>query len=385
MEFEEYDEEEEQESSFVPPQPNTSFLQSISHNIASRPANNPRAPQNSLTVPPSLPSVPAFLNYHLSWTDGDAFALVDGASSSQYTFLRWTLNESNQIVPDNPIDFLAQQNYFNRMRTKPKKTYDALRKIIVSQEGEVPPGFEQDYQRALTVLRERAGKEVSLSDGRMFRILPTAKEGKRDVLYLAGPPGQGKTYLSCQFLRLYERMWPTRKCFVFTGDERDPTILAQNLQRTEIISVDLKDKDGIPFFLKKQWTHESFYNCVVMFDDVDGMVNKQVVNALRDLMDKCLKMGRHTGTSVIITNHMLTEYQKTRQWIQQANWVVFFPLSAIGRNIEYFIRDYLGIKNVESQEQLMRMGRWVAVKTDTPQLALSDYKCILLSALKKTK
>lgn len=325
------------------------------------------------------------MSIHLSWNDGEAFAIADSSEfQNSFRLLRWSEKEESKINVEDVMEFLAEEGYFNRNQNKPKKSYNSIRNTHKRklQEEEIQEKFLKEYEEAMKFIENTSSTIVTLNDGSHFEILPTPNEGQRDVVYIAGSPGNGKTFQSCRFLKRYEQMWPDRKCYIFTADEMDETILVSGLKNTEIISLESLDPStGKPAFLNKEWDQKDFIFSCVMFDDIDGLMNKEVYSKIRKLMMQCLLMGRHTGTTMVLTNHMLTDYQKTRQWIQHSTWVMFFPQSSIGRNTEYFLRSYVGVTDDEALDTIMKMGRWVAIKTHRPQVALSEYKCILLSAL----
>ncbi len=49
---------------------------------------------------------------------------------------------------------------------------------------------------------------------------------------------------------------------------------------------------------------EEFANSVVIFDDVDVLSNKQIRNAVHDLLSQVSKIVRHFKITNLVTNHL---------------------------------------------------------------------------------
>jgi hypothetical protein len=55
--------------------------------------------------------------------------------------------------------------------------------------------------------------------------------------------------------------------------------------------------------------------------------NKFVRSKVYDILDQILEIGRHTNTSLIITNHLATNGTDTKRAVNESHFVTFFPMT----------------------------------------------------------
>ena len=87
---------------------------------------------------------------------------------------------------------------------------------------------------------------------------------------------------------------------------------------------------------------EEFEDSVVIFDDIDVISDKKIREAVYNILNKVLEIGRHFKITALVTNHLPTNGKDTRRILNEAHQVIYFPHSASGR-IKYLLIDYLGL------------------------------------------
>lgn len=75
--------------------------------------------------------------------------------------------------------------------------------------------------------------ELDLSDGYLFQQVPNDKK-ERDVLFVAGKSGSGKSYYTREYIKQYHKMFPKRDIYLISYLDEDETLDAfDKLQRVD--------------------------------------------------------------------------------------------------------------------------------------------------------
>jgi hypothetical protein len=86
---------------------------------------------------------------------------------------------------------------------------------------------------------------------------------------------------------------------------------------------------------------DDFKNCLVIFDDIDTILNKEHIAALDQLQGSILESGRHTNTTILITSHLATKGHSTRTIMSEAHQIIIFPQS--GMLLNNLLSNYMGL------------------------------------------
>jgi hypothetical protein len=125
-----------------------------------------------------------------------------------------------------------------------------------------------------------------------------------------------------------------------------------------------------------------FKDCLFIFDDIDKISPEKLRKAINDFKDYVMQLGRSENVNLILCDHMLTKYQKTREDLNECTAVVIFPRTNTKQIRRYLGDDYLGFDKEQLEEILSDKNRWVMVYTQHPQVAVTEKKVWIL---KKTK
>jgi len=207
--------------------------------------------------------------------------------------------------------------------------------------------------------------------GAEFEPAPVSSETKRDCIMVAGASGCGKTYYCAMYIRNYQAANRDAPVYVVSKVKTDPVLdeIEPKLRRLEMECV----TQSPPL------TADDFGRCLVLFDDVDTFTGKEEAS-VRNLMDCLLTTGRHSGTSIMVATHHLTNYSRTRLLLNECNWYVVFPQATAHAPLAYLLRTYFGLtSDAVSKLRLPRIGRWVALHKNSPQILLTSSYAKLLN------
>ena len=82
----------------------------------------------------------------------------------------------------------------------------------------------------------------------------------------------------------------------------------------------------------------------MIFDDVDRITDDKVNKAVQKLISDILSNGRDHATQkgiadidIIVTNHEVNDYGRTKRLLTECNYVVLFPSATVGRQMKLII------------------------------------------------
>lgn len=233
---------------------------------------------------------------------------------------------------------------------------------------------QYDYNKGKDILEKYKKTELILSDGKMVPIPNPMETVEGDRIYIAGPTGSGKTSYARSFIKEYQRMFPGNDVFVFSRSEADPVL--DNIEPKVKRIVINKELITNPIDLKE--LHDS----LVLFDDVDAGIEKKLLDAVYQLRNDIVQNGRKYNIYQVNTSHQVTNYQKTRELLNDCQAVTFFPRAGSSYGIQYFLHKYCGLSTNQIQKILNLPSRWVTFLKRYPNCLLYEGGAYLLSAQK---
>jgi hypothetical protein len=206
-----------------------------------------------------------------------------------------------------------------------------------------------------------------------FEILPNTDENKRDVFYVAGASGSGKSYIATQIARNYNKLYPDRDIYIVSKLDDDSTI---NNSGINIIRLNWKK-------LIDNFDINVFYNCMMIFDDCDTIEGKEG-KILKNVIDDIAIMGRkHSegqgNISLLFLTHYLTNYKATRLILNEATHLILYPQNTSYHPLYYLLKNYVGLDEAESRKLKKLGSRWVCIHKNYPQYLISQYEVKLLN------
>jgi len=202
-----------------------------------------------------------------------------------------------------------------------------------------------------------------IKDNETFQLIPSDRE--RDILYVTGASGSGKSYFSKNYILEYSKSHPKNPVYVFSSIGEDPSIDSiKNLKRVDIHN---------PEFLEDDIDLEEFKNSLILFDDTDCIRNKRIKDKVDSILDMLLQTGRHINCSIIYTTHVACNGKSTRLILSEAHSITIFAKTMGNRVLKNLLDSYLGMdtKQIKTLKTL-KGGRHVTILKTYPMCIMSE-------------
>ena len=168
-------------------------------------------------------------------------------------------------------------------------------------------------------------------------------------------------------------MFPKNPIFLISYLDQDTTLDAYK----QIIRINAFTEE----FLDKCMdidVEAEFGDSLVIFDDIDSIVNKKTKVLIYGLLNNMLRIGRHFGTSVAYVGHELYASPELKSILNESMTITFFPRFLSHKKLKYLLDVYFGL----SKEQIERIrsirDRSVTYIKGSDKIILSDTQCFIL-------
>jgi hypothetical protein len=194
-------------------------------------------------------------------------------------------------------------------------------------------------------------------------------ETERQIIYVAGASGSGKSYWCKRYVDAYQKCYPKNEIYLFSSISEDSSIdKIKGLNRIRISESLVADELGA----------KDFENCCVIFDDVDTLSNSKLRKAVMKIQDDILQCGRHYKTTALITSHVATNGKDTRLILGEAHIITFFPAMMPQRSLKYLLESYMGLDKEQISKVKNLPGRSVSYIKGFPRCLVSDKEVMVL-------
>lgn len=195
-----------------------------------------------------------------------------------------------------------------------------------------------------------------------LEIVPRVEDNQRDVSFVFGAAGSGKTTFCCRYLMQYLYLFKERNAYVITKHKNDPSLK---------LLFDKYEKRAHYIYPDKSWKKENplkvdnFKNCVIMFDDftlLSDPYKTMIVNFLED----ALQNGRHFSIDLLISSHIFDKF--TKLVLKEAYRLIFFPCEGGLGQLDRYLKTQMMLKTsaIKSIYDLRSISRWVCLCKYTP-------------------
>ena len=215
---------------------------------------------------------------------------------------------------------------------------------------------------------------LTLHDGNTFELSPRpVKERERDVLFIAGESGSGKSYYAREYAKKYKNIFPENEIFLISYLEEDETLD----EYKEIIRLDCFN-DKFLSIIENLDIKNEFSNCLVIFDDIDSITNKKEKQKIFALLNKLLRIGRHYNTSVAYLGHELYSSPELKTIMNEAFEIVFFPRFLNYKKLRYLLEEYFGLSKTQIQRIRSIKDRSVTYIKGSDKIILSNTQAFVI-------
>lgn len=197
------------------------------------------------------------------------------------------------------------------------------------------------------------GRKLGIAKKSMMFLPDFSKE--RELIYIFGPSGSGKSVLTKKFVKEFKRGRPDYDIFLFSRISDDPS-----LEGIGAIHI------AMEFDVLASIDMPTLENSLVIFDDTDTPNDKEISKLINNLKDSIAQEGRHYNISAIMTTHMACNYNKTRIILNECQKYVIFPKGNGVKQMENMFCQYGGVSKRQFEEIRQLDTRWCMLNTSYP-------------------
>ena len=212
---------------------------------------------------------------------------------------------------------------------------------------------------------------LTLNYGEEYELIPSANKDKRNIFYIAGASGSGKSYITVKIVKNYQRLYPNRRIFVVSALEEDDTL--DNIKN--LIRLNEDDMEELDI------NNPVFYNSFFIFDDWENMSNKKTIERV---MTDILIMGRkhkdgQGNISCCILSHIINRGRGLGTLIlNEATHYILYPLSTSHHSLNYILSRYIGMTENDVRDLKKIKSRWICIHKNYPNYIISSQTARLL-------
>lgn len=188
-------------------------------------------------------------------------------------------------------------------------------------------------------------------------------KAKRNILFIAGSSGCGKTYEACKYIQRLSKIFPDRQVTIFTQSD-DHDLYSHFKLDPEIVPID-------EALVEEPVCQEELRDNIVLFDDVDSIRNKEIRAEVFDLIERILKLGRKFNIQIVVTYHLLTNYRETRYILSEADYIIVFPNDGSRNQFKRLFETYIGIDSGELDVMKACRARSVVIHCKMPKFFIA--------------
>jgi Cdc6-like AAA superfamily ATPase len=296
---------------------------------------------------------------------------TEGQKKGKKIFLHgkddFTKKENSEVYVDaKERKKLIPINYFKDKKIS-YKVEKELKDLVDNDSnlGGVDEKIRQEYIDLQKTIEHKLKTELDFTD-KSSKIFPLPQKYSERI-YIAAPSGSGKSTFIGEYLKQLRIKYPKRKIYIFSRVATDaPLDRFKNLERVDLFS-----------FVEQKSVVEDFANGILIFDDIDTILDKNLVSYLRKFRDDILEVGRHYNITCISTSHIITNYIATRTLINEAQSVVIFPKGGSFGQIRGFLDRYMGFDKELIEQIRLLPTRWVFIHKEYPQYIISEKGAII--------
>jgi Cdc6-like AAA superfamily ATPase len=285
------------------------------------------------------------------------------------------LHQGSDKKGKQPVQELDMSNELLR-RLPQRRQVEIIRELGEAYEKGIPPEHLMIKDKGAKTMYEEMfkskeqNKNIKLPMDSTFQLIPDKNAEKRQIYYIAGASGSGKSHIAKGLAEKYQKQFPNREVYLISKLKEDETLDSmknppKRLNLDKIIAAPLKDL-------------EVFRDCMIIFDDYDAFT-KPYDKLVESMMNDIATMGRHTNTTMLALTHYLSNYKKTRLMLTEATHFVLYPQSTGLQALSYLLKTYIGMDKKDIQKLRTSSTRWVCIHKNYPMYAITENSAWLIN------
>lgn len=193
---------------------------------------------------------------------------------------------------------------------------------------------------------------------------------ERQIMYVTGQSGSGKSFWCRRYLESYQKVYPDRPIYLFSSIAEDDSIdKIKNLQRVKLT----------PELIHEEFSAEDFKDSCVVMDDCDVILDKALRKKVLQIQGSILQIGRHFNVSCLITSHVATNGADTKLILTESHSITLFPNNMNARSLKYLCESYMGLDKNEIKQLKKLKGRSVTFCKTFPKVIVSDKELYIMN------
>jgi Cdc6-like AAA superfamily ATPase len=217
-------------------------------------------------------------------------------------------------------------------------------------------------------------KSSGLGNDLYFRdnILPVPDLEKRQIMYIAGPSGAGKTTMISHYIDSFSKAFKKVPIIVFSRKKSDPALDKKNVYWFPIDDRLIDEPIDI--------TQEIKDGALIIFDDCNTIQDDKLRKSVSKLMADILEVGRQYNIYCIVTSHLINpnERKDGRIIFNELDNLVIFPKSGNKYQMNYALTKYFGLDKKNIHRILNLPSRWVLISKGYPNYCLYENGAFIL-------
>jgi len=264
--------------------------------------------------------------------------------SERSELLTKTFYKENKISP-------SKKSYFNDI-------IDGKTAKPAQMSGEMTENLENAEKHIDNMLKTRL-----LFEDKETKLFPIPqKESER--IYVPAPSGSGKSTFIGMYIEELRKKHKKRPIYIFSRVKEDKPL--DRFKNTTRIPLEQE------YFNRNPLEIEQFKNGILIFDDVDTILDKSLVKYVRGFRDDVLETGRHFNITALSTSHLIANFLATRTLINEAMSIVIFPKGSSFYSISNFLERYMGFNKEKIRYVEDLPTRWVWLWKEYPKYAIHE-------------
>jgi len=200
-----------------------------------------------------------------------------------------------------------------------------------------------------------------------FQLMPRV-DGERELIYITGSSGCGKTTFIKNYCELYHKIYPKAPIYLFSEKLEDLSIDGLKFINRVVIDNNISEIADIPL--------ENYLpNTLLIFDDYDDL-QKQYLVPIQSLISRVLKLGRQYKISAMIVSHLINPTKNrefNRNILLECQKIVFFKNDNTYGN-KYYLKTYGGMDKKQIDNVLSKDTRYIIFNNRFPNYFITKHE-----------
>ena len=200
--------------------------------------------------------------------------------------------------------------------------------------------------------------EIKLQQDDKIEVVPTPTNER---IIIGGPAGSGKSYWAAMYARLWQKLHPEGIIHIFVRQADDPAYEGIDFEEI-VVNSDILGQDLGIF---------DFVDTLVIFDDMDNLQDKDVIDYIHKLLNDLMACGRKQNIYVMYVTHIFKNRFKTQVALNESNKIVFFNGMGDRGNVGV-LKDYAQMSKEEVNRLIAIKSRWCCLERKRPRYVVHE-------------